>query len=75
MIIKVRVESLMHVIKNYLPWEDLTIGFQCRIQRFPDVYESDFWYFFTNVYVNKINIRYSSDCGSCKLIDQSSKWY
>ena len=55
--------------------EDLTIGFQCRIERFPDVYESEFWYYFTNNYVNKQNIRHSSYCGACTLIDQNKLWY
>lgn len=74
MILKVRSESLMCLVLNYLPWEDLSIGFQCRINRFPDIYESKFWYFFTNVYVNKENIRYSSYCGSCSIIDQNKIW-
>ena len=75
MILKVRSESFMCLISNYLPWEDLTIGFQCRIERFPDVYESEFWYYFTNNYVNKQNIRHSSYCGACTLIDQNKLWY
>ena len=74
MILKVRSESLMCLVLNYLPWEDISIGFQCRINRFPDIYESKFWYFFTNVYVNKENIRYSSYCGSCSIIDQNKTW-
>lgn len=51
--IKVRREELIDVINNQKPWEDLSIGFQCRIYRKPDTYNSDFWNYFTNSYVSK----------------------
>jgi CMP-N-acetylneuraminate monooxygenase len=35
--LKVRVESLSQVISNRMPLEDLLIGFQCRVQRKPDI--------------------------------------
>lgn len=50
--IKVRRNELYDVIKNAKPWEDLSIGFQCRIYRQPDVYNSEFWFHFTNVYIS-----------------------
>jgi hypothetical protein len=31
--------------------EDLSIGFQCRIDRDPDIYNVIFWDHFTNVYI------------------------
>ena len=49
--IKVRRNELLDVITNHKPWEDLSIGFQCRIQRSPNVYNSKFWFHFTNIYV------------------------
>ncbi len=49
--IKVRQDSFLWVINNRMPWEDLSIGFQCRIDRVPDVYNVDFWHYFTNVYL------------------------
>jgi hypothetical protein len=49
--IKVRRAELLDVVMNGKPWEDLSIGFQCRIYRNPNVYNSDFWYYFTNVYI------------------------
>lgn len=51
--IKVRRDELLDVIINGKPWEDLSIGFQCRIYRMPNIYNSDFWFYFTNVYVGK----------------------
>ena len=46
--IRVRRNELFDVIRNRKPWEDLSIGFQCRIYRNPNVYNSDFWFHFTN---------------------------
>lgn len=51
--LKVRREEFSDVIVNGKPWEDLSIGFQCRIFRDPNVYESKFWYYFTNVYIGQ----------------------
>jgi CMP-N-acetylneuraminate monooxygenase len=49
--IKVRKNELLDVILEGKPWEDLSIGFQCRIYRSPNVYNSEFWFYFTNVYI------------------------
>ena len=51
--LKIRKESFLEVIKEKLPWEDLLIGFQTRIRRLPDVYNSNFWYFLL-IYMLKI---------------------
>tara|TARA_Y100000589_G_scaffold317364_1_gene343361 strand:- start:1191 stop:2864 length:1674 start_codon:yes stop_codon:yes gene_type:complete len=51
--IKVRREELIDVIVNCKPWEDLSIGFQCRVYRNPNIYNSEFWFYFTNVHVSK----------------------
>jgi len=67
----VRKEIISCLIENMLPWEDLSIGFQMRVKRSPNVYESDFWYHFTNVYINKEHIRYSPLCGSCTIVKQN----
>lgn len=50
--IKVRYNELKRVCITGQPWEDLSIGFQCRINRTPDIYNSDFWFHFTNVYID-----------------------
>ena len=50
LLIKVREHSFYYLMNKRLPWENLTIGFQCRIRRKPDTYNSDFWYHFTNLY-------------------------
>ena len=53
--IKVRRNELLDVVTNGKPWEDLSIGFQCRIYRVPNIYNSEFWFYFTNVYIgNKV---------------------
>jgi CMP-N-acetylneuraminate monooxygenase len=49
--LKVRRDSFNWVIKNNIPFEDLSIGFQCRIERFPDIYNVKFWDHFTNIYI------------------------
>ena len=55
--IKVRRGELLDVLVNGKPWEDLSIGFQCRIYRSPNVYNSEFWFYFTNIYVgNKVSL-------------------
>jgi len=74
MLLRIRPEALMCVISNFLPWEDFSIGFQMRVNRFPNQYESDFWYHFSNVYIAKENFRYSSYCGSCTVINQNPIW-
>ena len=51
--IKVRASELDRVIKEGKPWEDLSIGFQCRIYRQPNIYNSEFWFYFTNVYIGQ----------------------
>ena len=52
MTIWIRSEILMMVVNNLMPWEDFSIGFQAKIIRNPNTYESEFWYHFTNVYIN-----------------------
>ena len=49
--IKAREDSFSWVLKNNMPFEDLSIGFQCRIDRIPDIYNVKFWNHFTNVYI------------------------
>ena len=49
--VKVRQDSFNWVIKNNLPFEDLLIGFQCLIDRNPDIYNVKFWNYFTNIYI------------------------
>ena len=49
--IKVRKDSFDWVLKNNLPFEDLLIGFQCKIDRVPDIYNVHFWNHFTNIYI------------------------
>lgn len=64
----VRAESLSQVITNRMPLEDLLIGFQCRVRRKPDTYNSDFWYHFSSVYVGPEHLRGSERCDGCARI-------
>ena len=70
LLLKVRRESLNMIIANKLPWEDLLIGFQCRINRKPNIYNNDFWQYFSNKYIDKVNFRYDNPCDSCEVLFQ-----
>jgi CMP-N-acetylneuraminate monooxygenase len=72
--IKLRTEVLMCIIENKIPWEDFSIGFQMRVNRYPNEYESDLWYYFTNEHIGVENFRYSIYCGSCTVINQNPIW-
>ena len=67
----VREESFNKVITEKLPWEDLLIGFQCKIKRKPNIYNNDFWNYFTNEYIDNPNYRYQSPCNQCDLLLQN----
>ena len=64
----------MCTIYNKIPREDFSIGFQIRINRSPNTYESKFWYHFTNNYIGKKDFRSSIYCGSCTLINHNPIW-
>lgn len=68
--IKCRIESFLNTLYNKEPWEDLTIGFQCLIYRYPNIYNVDFWYHFSNIYVTKKNVRSITNCNNCDKINQ-----
>ena len=68
--INVRKEVFNCVIRERLPWEDISIGFQCRIYREPNVYNSEFWYHFTNIYVSERANVAARSCGPCKILEQ-----
>lgn len=68
--IKVRRNILFKVLFNKFPLEDLVIGFQCRIYRNPNIYNSHFWYHFSNIYVSRSYSKQSSNCNSCELVNQ-----
>jgi CMP-N-acetylneuraminate monooxygenase len=67
----VRQEIFASIVANRLPWEDFSIGFQMRILRSPNSYESEFWYHFTNIYIDPVNYKFSANCGSCNLVNQN----
>lgn len=69
--IKVREIEFFKVIQNGLPWEDLSIGFQLRVWRDPNVYNSEFWYHFTNIYISQNRVSRQQACSTCDMIEQS----
>ena len=71
---RVRPEVLMCVVAHKMPWEDMSIGFQIRVERYPNEYESDFWYHFTNVYIGGKDFRYANLCGACTVFEQNPVW-
>jgi CMP-N-acetylneuraminate monooxygenase len=51
---RIRYPALWEAVCGGLSWEDMSIGFQCRLERRPDVYDSAFWFHFTNVYIGHV---------------------
>ena len=45
---RVRRDVFRHVLRRGLSWEEISIGFQARFLRDPDVYNFDFWDHFQN---------------------------
>ncbi len=43
---KVRAEVFRFVLQNCLPWEEISVGFQARFYREPDIYSYAFWHHF-----------------------------
>ena len=69
--LKIRKESLHMTIDNFLPFEDLLIGFQCRVRRLPNLYNNRFWYHFTNIYIAKEHFRSDKICFGCDPLFQT----
>ena len=55
--LRIRREPLAHVVRGQRAWEELSIGFQCRVHRKPDVYNAQFWFHFTNRYIGTLRDR------------------
>ena len=68
LVLKIRKESFLNTIYNKLPWEDLSIGFQCKIFRDPNIYNASFWHHFTNIYTTPQNVRSVTECASCESL-------
>ncbi len=68
--LKIRKESFLSVIYNKEAWEDLSIGFQCVVNRKPNLYNSKFWHHFTNIYITKKNVRSVTNCNNCEALNQ-----
>ena len=69
LVLKVRKESFLNTIYNKLPWEDLSIGFQCKVLRNPNLYNVNFWHHFSNIYTTSTNVRSITDCASCESLN------
>ena len=66
--LKVRKESFLYTVQNKTPWEDLQIGFQCKIKSNPE-YNFNFWYHFTNIYIRNKYFRDTENCASCDKLN------
>lgn len=72
-ILDVRDAAFGRIVRDFLPWEDFMIGFQARLQRWPNVYNSRLWYYFTNEYIADFARRAAFDCGqSCVRLGQEA---
>ena len=69
LVLKIRKESFLNVVYNKLPWEDLNIGFQCKVLRNPNLYNVNFWHHFSNIYTTSKNVRSVTDCASCESLN------
>jgi CMP-N-acetylneuraminate monooxygenase len=49
LMVKARRDSLWRLVREGRPLEELTLGFQCRIDRKPDQYNAAFWKHYTSV--------------------------
>lgn len=68
--LKIRKEAFINCIKNGKSWEDLLIGFQVKVNRDPNIFNSKFWHHFSNNYVSKKRIKALSKCNGCEEITQ-----
>ena len=66
--IRCRKESFLNTLYNKGSWEELLIGFQCRIKRYPNLYNAKFWNHFSNIYVAKKNVKITRECNSCETL-------
>tara|TARA_R100001082_G_scaffold76742_1_gene44660 strand:- start:137 stop:1675 length:1539 start_codon:yes stop_codon:yes gene_type:complete len=50
--LRIKLGSLLYVIKNQRPLEDIITGYQCVVDREPNDFkvDKDFWYHFSNIY-------------------------
>lgn len=68
--LKIRKESFIYTIENKMPWEDILIGFQCRVHRNPNIFNSNFWYYFSNIYIDNVQRKSISECNQCEIFTQ-----
>ena len=67
---KIRKESFLNTIYNKRSWEDISIGFQNRQLRVPNIYNSKFWHHFSNVYVSEKYVKSTTNCSNCISLNQ-----
>ncbi len=67
---KIRKEAFLNTIYNKRSWEDISIGFQNKQFRKPNIYNSKFWFHFTNTYVSKKFVKSITDCSNCDILNQ-----
>ena len=70
LLLKIRKESFLNTIYNKRSWEDISIGFQNRQLRVPNIYNSKFWHHFSNVYVSEKYVKSNTNCSNCISLNQ-----
>ena len=70
LLLKIRKESFLNTIYNKRSWEDISIGFQNRQLRVPNIYNSKFWHHFSNVYVSEKYVKSTTNCSNCISLNQ-----
>ena len=68
--LKIRREAFINTINHKLPWEDILIGFQCKVKRYPNIFNANFWYYFSNIYIHIDKRKYISLCNRCDVFTQ-----
>ena len=68
--LKIRKEAFINCLKHAKPWEDLLIGFQVKVDRNPNIYNSKFWDYFSNQYVSRKRVKAITNCNSCERLTQ-----
>ena len=71
LMITTQIESFTNIIKNMDSWENLVIGFECKVYRVPNIYNFKFWHHFSNIYVKEKFTKKGVECYSCERLNQN----
>ena len=49
--LRIHADAATPILRKKQPLEDLMIGYHCRVDRDPDIYNETFWSYFSNIYI------------------------